>query len=82
MKNKFWGANVVILLHLIKKEKELSPCFSYNPHSKELKIKMIYLHIAVPEEEESLHIPSFWMHTKKVDNCSFLMRHAVSYLLK
>lgn len=48
-----------------QERKKLSPCLSYNPHSKELKIKMMYLHIAVPEEEESLHIPVFGYTPRK-----------------
>lgn len=76
---------MAILLHLIEKNKTLSPLVSpHNPLSRELKIQMMHLHMTVPEEGESLHIQVFGHapRKKKVDNCSFLMRRAVSYLLK
>lgn len=66
MKNKFWGGQHGYSTSLDQeRKKKLSPCFSYNPHSKELKIKMIYLHITVPEEEESLHIQVFGCTPRK-----------------
>lgn len=43
-------------------------------------MKKIYLHITSPGGEFAYL--SFWVRTKKTDNCSFSAWKAVSYLLK